>query len=194
MRCSQNLSRPPRMYSILPEYTPLLDMRPSQNLSIPPEYTPFWATICNAHIIYPSLPEYTPFYIKWGSRNLPHICRIYPPCYNYICDAPRIHLAYMILTESTPLSCLDKCACSRRHIYGAYITSMGIQCVQCIMTIIIWHCHPRGVVVAYPWFYQSMVRTLVLRLTWRTFHVPARGASAPNADVTFTSELVRGVH
>ena len=25
------------------------------------------------------------------------------------------------LTESTPLSCLDKCACSRRRIYRAYI-------------------------------------------------------------------------
>ena len=51
---SQNLPHPLRIYP-LP-----LDMQPSHNLPIPPEYTPFWATICNANIIYPSLPEYTP--------------------------------------------------------------------------------------------------------------------------------------
>ena len=51
---SRNLPRPPRIYP-LP-----LDMRPSHNLSIPPEFTSFWCTICNAHIIYPSLPENNP--------------------------------------------------------------------------------------------------------------------------------------
>ena len=46
--------------------------------------------------IYPALPESTP-----PSQNIP------PPLFYNV-----------ILTESTPLSCLDKCACSRRHMGG----------------------------------------------------------------------------
>ena len=47
----------------------------------------------------------------------------------------------MILTESTPLSCLDKCAFSRRCIYRAYISSL-------FSVLGLWQCRPRGVAVS----------------------------------------------
>ena len=62
---------------------------------------PFLTSIREPLGIYSSLPESTP-----------------PP--------PPAFLYNVIVTESTPLSCQNNCAYSRRRIYRAYISSLGM--------------------------------------------------------------------
>ena len=117
-------------------------MRKSHNLPLPPRiYIPSIkhpnATV--GHSRNPAIPgqKYTPLlniYTR-ASRNLLLPPKIYPPkIYQNIAFFYNV-----ILTESTPLSCLDKCAFSRRCIYRAYISSLGTQCVQCIRTVTVPH-------------------------------------------------------
>ena len=111
---SQNLPRPPRicppsLSESNPPSSPLY-MRHSYNLPLPPRIYPLLNIhICDCGTLPESIPlsqnMYTPLlniYTR-ASRNL-------PPALFY----------NVILTESTPLSCLDKCAYSRRRIYRAY--------------------------------------------------------------------------
>ena len=112
----------PIIYPVLPEYTlffynynivtlpesilpsqnlpALREYTPSPSICDPPIiypslrniYTPFWTTICNAHIIYPSRTENTPpplnIYMQ-HSQNPPSDQK-YTPTLN-ICDPPRIY-------------------------------------------------------------------------------------------------------
>ena len=98
--------------------------------------------------LYPFLPE-TPLFLQLGlyiymrrSKIIyPALSESTPPSQNI----PPALFYNVILTESTPLSCLDKCACSRRRIYRAYISSLVTQCVQCIKTVTV---PPTGVALA----------------------------------------------
>ena len=126
---------------------PPLDMRPFQNLTLPPEYTPLFHHYMRHSHNLPFPPRiYHPLNIHkrlWDTPGIPP--KIYtsfkhlyasvsvstPPSQNI---TPALFYN-VILTESTPLSCLDKCACSRRRIYRAYISSLGTQYVQCIRTV-----------------------------------------------------------
>ena len=107
MQRSHNLPLPPRIPIYMrhsqnppsdPNYTPTLNICDPPRIypSIPPiiGYSPFLTTICDTSIIHPSFTEYTPFYIKWGSQNLPHLFRIYPP----------FRQLYAMLPESIPPS------------------------------------------------------------------------------------------
>ena len=91
---------PPRIYSPLPEYTPIFNnyMRPSQNLPLRPRRYPLFNNyMCDPLRIYPSLPEYTPslfsYYMR-PSQNLPLPPRIFP----------HFQHLYTTLPESTPPS------------------------------------------------------------------------------------------
>ena len=82
--------------------------------------------------IHRSLPTYTPL------LNIYRPTRAYYGIYSSLREYTPSPFYNVIRTESPPLSCLDKCACSRRHIYRAYrayISSLGTQCVQCIRSV-----------------------------------------------------------
>ena len=82
--------------------------------------------------IHRSLPTYTPL------LNIYRPTRAYYGIYSSLREYTPSPFYNVIRTESTPISCLDKRACSRRHIYRAYrayISSLGTQCVQSIRTV-----------------------------------------------------------
>ena len=141
MRLSHNLSRPPRIYLPL-RYASLLEFTPPSRIYPPPPFSSLY--ICDTTIIYPSLPEYTllqeSIWTVGHSRKpplLPEIYSLFKHLYASLSEStspsqkiPSVLFYNVILTESTPISCLDKCACSIRHI--GPISSLGTHSVQCV--------------------------------------------------------------